>query len=80
MNLTADFLEEFPSEAETETVKGEAKAARDPMFSKFLYHASKYGAPASYSQFQKLSAQEKLYYLKAYEEWLKNIKKKGIKV
>ena len=63
-----------------EISEAESTVARDPMFAKFLHYASKYGAPANYSQFRKLPPQERLYYLKAYEEWLKNIRRKGIKV
>ncbi len=61
-------------------VAGELKTLRDPMFQKFLYYASQYGAPGNISSFQKLPANEKLYYLKAYQVWTENIKKKKIKV
>jgi hypothetical protein len=72
------------SEAETGSpsppAPGEGKVLFDPMFSKFLYYASQYGAPGSVAEFRKLPVKDKVYYLKAYEEWLKNIRLKRIKV
>jgi len=68
-----------PIKPESEEISPEErKAVVDPMFQKFLYYASQYGAPGSISEFRKLPPDQKAYYLRAYRQWLKIIKKRGL--
>jgi len=73
-NIIGDISEEITSE------ETQIEVPPDPEFIKFLQVASRWGAPGTVAQFKKLPAADKAYYLKAYQIWLQNIKKKGIKI
>jgi uncharacterized protein YdeI (YjbR/CyaY-like superfamily) len=56
--------------------EGEVEIPFDPQFLEFLQVASAYGAPKSMEEFQKLNKEDQLFYLGAFQEYLKEEEKR----